>query len=67
MIPYLLAAIGGYLIGESTKSKFLDNAANGSVADAGLEVATASVLEKGGEIKKREYYRFTFTQRGNEV
>lgn len=48
MIPYLLAAIGGYLIGESTKSKFLDNAANGSVADAGLEVASASVLEKGG-------------------
>lgn len=50
MIPYLLAAIGGYLIGESTKSKFLDNAANGSVADAGLEVAAVSVLAKGGLI-----------------
>lgn len=51
MIPYLLAAIGGYLIGQSTESKMLNNAANGSVADAGLEVASASVLEKGGLVE----------------
>ena len=50
MIPYLLAALGGYLIGESTKSKLLDNAANDSITDAGLEVASASVLAKGGTI-----------------
>jgi hypothetical protein len=51
MIPYLLAAIGGYLIGESTNSKLLNNAANGSVADAGLEVASASMFEKGGLVE----------------
>jgi hypothetical protein len=50
VIPYLLAALGGYLIGEATKSKLLDNAANDSIADAGLEVASASVLAKGGMI-----------------
>jgi len=50
VIPYLLAALGGYLIGESTKSKLLDNAANDSITDAGLEVASASVLAKGGTI-----------------
>ena len=46
MIPYLLAIAGGYLIGQSSKSKLVDEAAVSSVPDAGVEVAAA--MSDGG-------------------
>jgi len=47
VIPYILAIAGGYLIGQSSKSKLVDKAAVSSVPDAGVEVVAAAMSEGG--------------------